>query len=151
MKYKDFSKLTFKEIKDNYDKEYETIPYFYAFSDEQFDEGLKELYNDFPELKNEKLFNYGNLITTEKGCEQLKEIFKVYKNNVRELFKNNPGEFKKRVRYELNNTEYFWSENDSEVLNNLYIDYQFIVDNDLVSIYENEIKEYEKAVEKLFF
>ena len=107
-------------------------------------------------LKLEKQLNkeLDNLYKAYKGFNpeyfyKSQKLHYAFSENVKKLFKENKNEFKEAVEYMLNNYEYFYSENDEQILEALTIDEQFLRENKLEQTYQEAVNEYMDGVERL--
>ena len=107
--------ITYAEMTKKHKKDIEDFPMFFAFSQEQFDEGLKK----FKLKKGEKLIRtgYGGFIRKSDKDKYI-EMNKRHDKEHKELMKNKDFAYE-MFRYELGNHEYVITYDDDDTLRSL--------------------------------
>jgi len=94
--------MNYQELKDKHSKEFSEVPIFWAFSNEQFDEGLKK-HNI---IKGDKIVHIGAGGYIKKtDIHILDSVIAKHKAEKKE-FKKQDKELIKAIEYELSNHEY---------------------------------------------
>lgn len=124
------------KLKKKHEQQINNFKMFFAFNEEQFKEGLKELKTTQQNLIS---IGYGGFIKKE-DIKKYNEMFKKFDEEYKKLFLDEENLFNAFI-YELSNHEYSYSYEDIPVLNSLgFKDYE--------SLTEREKKIYEKAKTK---
>lgn len=123
----------YKELKNKQQIEYDKFPKFYAFSNEQFREGMKKLGLD--ENQENEILSYGGmgLYIKKEDKEELESLFTRQKNELKEEIKNDKtgeGFIKDMFSTELANHEYGYTGEIKDTLDSLGLTYDDIEEND---------------------
>ena len=104
---------------------------FCAFSNKQFEEGMEKIGLDIKEVgKLTDIGAGGFILTTE--AENFLNIFKVKKEKMQEMFKNEE-ETKNAMRYELNNHEYSYTYDEEDALSALGLTIEEVEGSEMLS------------------
>jgi len=124
--------MNYKELKKKQEEETNAFPMFFAFDDNQFQEGLKRL-----GVEKKDLFSigYGGFIRKSDREAYLNLNNKHY-NELKEALKDKKFLFS-AFRYELSNHEYCITYDETDALNALGLDYN--------TLNEEELKVFERA------
>lgn len=111
-----------QELSAKHSMEVEAIPKFYAFGDEQFEEGYKKFQEDYPETINEPLVAIvGGCYTTEKYGQDLVELFKRQHKETQDLLGNDLKLLKNAFYQEMYNVEFCYGfEEDNDIIQTVY-------------------------------
>lgn len=123
---------------------------FYAFSNKQFEEGLKR-FNLSPDNIKETLLpiGMGGYLLKSK-VDEYKKANKELDNNyiiMRNILLGDLEELKKAIIYEMSNFEYIYSEDDEQVLNALNLSKEDFNNELVLKTYKEARKEYFASVD----
>jgi len=110
--------MNYQELKDKHSKEFSEVPIFWAFSNAQFEEGLKK-HNI---VKGDKIVNIGAGGYIKKtNLPLLDAVIKKHKAEKKE-FKKQDKELIKAIEYELSNHEYGITMDPTDTIDCLSLD-----------------------------
>jgi len=141
--------ITYKEMKETVQKKYDDFLKefaFFAFSNEQFEEGKKKL-NVSPENKVVKLYGGGFLLASK--VEDFKALVKEC-DDIKKQYNKDMKQFKQAIMYELANHEYHIREDLEDTLNALGIDEEDLKDNRIKKAIKEATKQYMTNIEALY-
>ena len=92
--------MKYTELKDKQEQEFNNFPCFFAFNDDQFDDGLKKL-----DVKKEDLLKNGGMFYRKSDAHRLKEMMILFDEELKKNLENDEFLFD-AVRYEIGNHEY---------------------------------------------
>lgn len=140
----------YKQLLVDQQAEANKMPIFWAFDEEQFDEGLKKYNEEYPETKGQKIyaFGYGGYGTHEH-LTQILEMLKRHSEERNKLLENDDVLYY-AFKYELGNHEYIYSEDEDEVTNAVFDkDYTEMTDREK-KIFHKAEKDYMQAMDNFF-
>ena len=125
----------YEEMKKRHEEEINALDIHFAFSNEQFDEILKNwnLTKDKEDLKKIVSIGSGGFIQ-RKDLPLLHETISRHKKELQELRKNEKH-LLKMIEYEMSNHEYIYSYNDEEILSCLEVSEEEKNDENFKAIY----------------
>lgn len=111
----------YKELKDKHQQEVNSFPMMFAFSQEQFDKGMKKL--GLEPSDTDKIYSLGGGGYYKKSdAEALHEMFNRHEKEMQEAINNDTtgeGFIYNMFRYELNNHEYSYTREIDDTLDAL--------------------------------
>jgi len=110
--------MNYKELKDKHTKEFSEVPIFWAFSNEQFDEGLKKQ----GIVKGEKLVSIGAGGYLRKTDVPILDAVIKKHNAEKKEFRKQDKELIKAIEYELGNHEFIITYDPSDTIAELDLD-----------------------------
>ena len=141
----------YETFKKKFEKEFNEFPMFFAFSNEQFNEGMKKL--GLKESETNKLLSIGaGGYIRKSDIRQFNRIFEKREQEFKDAIKNDltgDGFIKQMFRYELENHEYYITRDLTETLEALELKMEDINNNKALMNGLNLAKvEYIKTYEK---
>jgi len=123
--------MKYVELKEKQSKELEDFPMFFAFNDEQFEEGLKKLNTTKEEIYSLGLGGFIRKTDSKKFSELLKKYQHEFQKNLKdEKF------LYEALLYELKNYEYCITYDYTDTLNFLGLDIKKFDDNQMKILHE---------------
>lgn len=137
--------ISYQEMKKTVQKKYDDFlrDYaFFAFSNEQFEEGKKKL-NVGPDNKLVRIYGGGFLLASK--VDEFKALVKEC-DDIQKQYNKDKKQLKKAIMYELANHEYHIREDLEDTLNALGIDEEDLNNQELKKLIKSCIKEYMKNI-----
>jgi hypothetical protein len=125
--------MTYKDFINKKPKDKNIEGLFFAFNQEQFEEGCKKVGAN----KDNKVVSIGagGYILKSK-FENFKKIIEDNKKSLKELLRDKKFA-EEAFEYELNNTEYCITQDENDALRQLGIEFEFIEKNNLIEVFES--------------
>ena len=104
------------ELRNKHQKEVDEFPFFFAFNDKQFEEGMKKI--GLKPTDTDKIYKFGNTggFYAKTDAPKLREMFNRHDKEMNEAMKDDEFVYQ-MFRYELMNHEYFITYNYDDTLN----------------------------------
>ena len=141
--------MTYSEMKKTIEKKYNDFLHdyaFFAFSNEQFEEGKKKL-NVSPENKVVRINGGGFLLSSK--VEDFKKLVKEC-DGIKKQYNKDLKQLKSALLYEMANHEYQYNEDLETVLEVLGIDKEEANRKTVKTIIKDTVKEYMNNVDKFY-
>jgi len=123
------------DIKNRHQKEFEALPMFFAFSKEQFTEGMEKFGLKVTDTDKIYKMNYGGFYKREDS-KLFKEFYKRQEKEMTDAIesdKTGEGFIKDMFSYELANREFCYTWNDMDALETLGYTYKDIDKNEILA------------------
>lgn len=137
--------MTYTEYKNIRKKEFNELPFFFAFSKKKFDEILKEKgYN------SQDVTRFGTVtFSHKKDFDKIKECFEKHETTLNALLKDKSF-FKEAMIYEMKNHEYSITHDLEDALGALDISYDFVKENGFEDVIYDIVRNYDSLKDMPF-